>query len=151
MCGAFWCWLAAVHHPSGCYTLVVVSEVPPSTVKRLWVSRKALYKLNKLLLLLLKANYCYQENLRHPFVCRDVCKVEQAIALFLSLTLCSSPWMPLSRILAANWASVSCERRKGGCTATLWRRFLLPRYLETADIRTSADQGLHFQCWNVAT
>ena len=29
-----------LHHPSGCYTMVVVGEVPPFTVKRLWVSRK---------------------------------------------------------------------------------------------------------------
>jgi hypothetical protein len=29
---AFWRWLAAVHDPSGWYTLVVVSEVPPPSL-----------------------------------------------------------------------------------------------------------------------
>lgn len=46
------------------------------------------------------------------------------------LTLCRSPCMPLSSIFAVSWASVSCGRRKGGCTHTLCTHFFLPRYLQ---------------------
>ncbi len=46
-------WLPS-HHPGGCCTLVVDEEIAPLLCKALWVSRKALYKCNKLLLLLLK-------------------------------------------------------------------------------------------------
>ncbi len=42
-------WLPA-HHPGGCCTLVVDEEIAPLRCKALWVSRKALYKCNKLLL-----------------------------------------------------------------------------------------------------
>ncbi len=28
MCWAFWCIMAAMHHPDGCYTLVVVNRIP---------------------------------------------------------------------------------------------------------------------------
>ncbi len=45
-------WLPS-HHPGGCCTLVVNEEIAPLLCKALWVSRKALYKCNKLLLLLL--------------------------------------------------------------------------------------------------
>ncbi len=41
-------WLPS-HHPGGCYTLVVIEEIPPLLCKALWVPRKALYKFNKLL------------------------------------------------------------------------------------------------------
>ncbi len=44
-------WLPS-HHPGGCCTLVVDEEIAPLLCKALWVSRKALYKCNKLLLLL---------------------------------------------------------------------------------------------------
>ncbi len=46
-------WLQS-HHPGGCCTLVVDEEIVPLLCKALWVSRKALYKCNKLLLLLLR-------------------------------------------------------------------------------------------------
>ncbi len=45
-------WLPS-HHPGGCCTLVVDEEIAPLLCKALWVSRKALYKCNKLLWLLL--------------------------------------------------------------------------------------------------
>ncbi len=45
-------WLLS-HHQGGCCTLVVDEETPPSQCRALWVLRKALYKCNELLLLLL--------------------------------------------------------------------------------------------------
>ncbi len=47
--GALW---LPLHHPGGCCTLVVDEEIAPLLCSELWVSRKALYKCNKLLLLL---------------------------------------------------------------------------------------------------
>ncbi len=41
--GAIW---LPLHHPGGCFTLVVVEEIPPLLCKALWVPRKALYKCN---------------------------------------------------------------------------------------------------------
>lgn len=71
----------------------------------------------------------------HSFISRlklglssSVC-VHQLPSLHTVFTRCRSPWMPLSRIFAASWASVSCGRRKGGCTHTLCTHFFLPRYL----------------------
>ncbi len=47
-----WCVVGVPsHHPGGCCTLVVDEEIAPLLCKALWVSRKALYKCNKLLLL----------------------------------------------------------------------------------------------------
>ncbi len=40
-------WLPS-HHPGGCCSLVVDEEIAPLLCKALWVSRKALYKCNKL-------------------------------------------------------------------------------------------------------
>ncbi len=45
-------WMPS-HHPGGCCTLVVDEEIAPLLCKALWVSRKALYKCNKLLLFIL--------------------------------------------------------------------------------------------------
>lgn len=46
--------MAAVHHPAGCYTLVMVElSFAPFTVKRFGYQDKALYKCNPSLLLLL--------------------------------------------------------------------------------------------------
>ncbi len=46
-----WCVVGVLvsHHPGGCCTLVVDEEIPPLLCKVLWVSRKVLYKCNKLL------------------------------------------------------------------------------------------------------
>ncbi len=50
-------WLPS-HHPGGCCTLVVDEEIAPLLCKALWVSRKALYKCNKLLLLIIAHGAC---------------------------------------------------------------------------------------------
>ncbi len=49
-------WLPS-HYPGGCCTLVVDEEIAPLLCKALWVSRKALYKCNKLLLLSIDSVY----------------------------------------------------------------------------------------------
>ncbi len=45
-------WLPS-HHPGGCCTLVVDEEIARLLCKALWVSRKALYKCNKLLFIII--------------------------------------------------------------------------------------------------
>ncbi len=50
-----WCVVGVLvsHHPGGCCTLVVDEEISPLLCKALWVPRKALYKCNKLLLIII--------------------------------------------------------------------------------------------------
>lgn len=49
--------------------------------------------------------------------------------LRLTLVLCWSFWIPLSKTLASSWASVRCGLRNGGCTSTVWWLRKRPRYL----------------------
>ncbi len=55
-------WLPS-HHPGGCCTLVVDEEIAPLLCKALWVSRKAVYKCKKLLLLLFRNELWGHESL----------------------------------------------------------------------------------------
>ena len=126
---AFWCILAAMHHPGGCYTLVADEGVipPPHTplCQSLWVSWKTLYKCNELFIIIMMVN---------PFFIRSFhiqLRIQNRKMKKLVIAVCFSYFWFYAQIKNRKW--------KNGATGRTWFWYLICPVCVTTKLLTYID------------